>query len=231
MSSTVDSKFLELDLGTGSPTYAEMDTIEVEVSTSPILKDFGNAFVMEAERKAPLKAEKVNLTADEVVRYAGFLLKQRVLYVKQECKLWRKLKVLWIPAFIQFALDRFGKVVDRQFGLELIPCVDDANLLGGDMSYEEAVTISEKIAAFESELQILQDAMPRSIEGDADVMTTALIAGYVRSMKVVKHVASTYITAFLNLKLKQEVMFKALYRVQYDDIKYIQTALTTQKVI
>lgn len=231
MSSTVDSKFLELDLGTGSPTYAQMDTIEVVVTTSPLLKDFGNAFVMEAERKAPLKAEKVGLTAEEVVKYSGFLLKQRVLYVNQECKLWRKLKVLWIPAFIQFALDRFGKVVDRQFGLELLPTTNDAELLGADMSYEEAVAISEKIAAFESELQILQDAMPRSIEGDADVMTTALIAGFVRSMKVVKHVASTYITAFLNLKLKQEVMFKALYRVQYDDIKYIQTALTTQKVI
>lgn len=231
MSINVDSKFLELDLGTGSPTYATMDTVEVEVSTSPILKDFGNAFVMEAQRKAPLKADRVNLQPDEVTSYVGFLLKQRVLYVHQECKLWRKLKVLWMPAFVQFALERYGRVINRQFGLTMMPVTDDANLIGAEMTYEEAVAISEKIAAFESELQIVQDAMPRSIEGDADVMATALIAGFVRSTRVVKHVASTYITAFLNLKLRQETMFKALYRVQYDDIKYIQTALITQKVI
>lgn len=79
------------------------------------------------------------------------------------------------------------------------------------------------------DLQIVQDGMPRSSDGNVDVMSTALIAGYVRSLKRVEHVAATYVTAFLGMKLKEEVAMQTLYRVQYDDIEFIATALTSQR--
>jgi hypothetical protein len=97
------------------------------------------------------------------------------------------------------------------------------------MSFEEALVISEKIGSFQDDLQIVKDAMPRSIEGDVDVMSTALIADYVRALKPVEHVASTYVTAFLGMRLKEEAAMGALYRVQYDDVAFIASALLTQK--
>lgn len=97
------------------------------------------------------------------------------------------------------------------------------------ISFDEALVISEKISQFYDDLCIVQDAMPRDNTGNVDVMSTALIAGYMRSINPVTHVAATYVSAFLNMKLRQETAFQALYRVQYDDIGYIVSALSTQK--
>jgi hypothetical protein len=107
----------------------------------------------------------------------------------------------------------------------MIPVVAEES----EMTFEEAVEISNKIGAFEDDLQIVYDAMPRSEMGNEDVMSTALIAGYVRSLKVVEHVSSTYVAAFLDMKLKQEVAFQALYRIQYDDLNFIATAFRSAK--
>jgi hypothetical protein len=60
-------------------------------------------------------------------------------------------------------------------------------------------------------------------------MTSALIAGYVRSIEPVGHVISTYVAAFMGLKLREEMSFKVLYRVQYDDLQFIASTLATQK--
>ena len=91
--------------------------------------------------------------------------------------------------------------------------------------------ISSKIGAFEDDLQIVKDAMPRSEEGNPDVMSTALIADYVRSINKVQHVASTYVTAFMGLTLRKEAAMQVLYRVQYDDIEFIRSALISERRI
>lgn len=228
---SVDSKseasiFQSLDLGTGSPTSVPMEIVEVQISSSDLLSNFARAFVSEAERKAPLKADRVKLSVEEVERYCGYLLFQRVASVKDECREWRKLKNLWIPSFVQYVMSQVGRVIVRQYGLTFMPTMERV-----EMSFEEALAISEKIAAFESELQMVHDAMPRGPEGNLDVMSTALIAGYMRSTHVVEHVSATYAAAFLNLKLKQESAFAALYRVQYDDINYITSALVSSRVV
>jgi hypothetical protein len=98
-----------------------------------------------------------------------------------------------------------------------------------EMTFEEALSVSEKVGMFLDDLQIVQDAMPRSEQGNVDVMSTAMIAGYVRAMKKVDHVSATYVTAFLGMKLKEEAAMQTLYRVQYDDIGFIASALTTQR--
>lgn len=217
------ASFIALDLGTTKPTSIPMETIEVTIN-GDLLSDFGKAFVKEAYRKNPLRAEQVNLTPDEVQRYCDYLLTQRVKHVHDTCTDWRKLKNLYIPAFIQYNLAMVGLVILRDQGIRLVPSIQES-----EMSFEEALEISEKIGSFEDDLQIVKDAMPRSVEGDVDVMSTALIADYVRAIKPVEHVASTYVTAFLGMRLKEEAAMAALYRVQYDDVAFIASALLTQK--
>lgn len=208
-----------------SPTGIEMEQIHVEISNENLFGDFGRAFVSEAARVAPLMADKVKLTEQEMEDYINFLTHRRIQVINQSCTDFHRLKVLYIPSWIQYNLSMIGKVILRDVGLELIPVFSSYNLI----SLEKAYAISNKIAAFEGKLQIVQDAMPRSIYGDKDVMSTAMIAGYVRSLFPVEHVASTYVTAFMGMKLREEQAMGVLYRVQYDDINYIRSALTLQK--
>lgn len=218
------SSFSELDLGSVKPTSVPMETIEVKVE-GDLFGDFGKSFVKEAYRKNPLRAEQIKLTSEEVESYARFLLTKRIESINGNCSDFRKLKILAIPAWIQYNLAMIGKVVIRDRGLTLMPCEDEPS----KMTLDEAIKISEKISMFEDDLQIVFDAMPRTDGGDLDVMSTALIAGYMRSLNPVKHVAATYAAAFMGLKLKEEMAFAALYRVQYDDIAYIASALTVQR--
>lgn len=224
--STNVSIFQTLDLTGSKPTSVATETIHVEISADNLLGQYARAFVNEAHRVAPLRAEQVGLTSEEVERYCEFLLYQRILSVKGQCDLFRKLKVLYIPIWIQYNLSMIGEVNIREKGLRLIPDME-----APEMTYEEALKVSEKIGSFERDLQLVQDAMPRSQSGDRDVMSTALIAGYVRSLEKVEHVASTYVTAFLGMKLREEMAMSVLYRVQYDDVAYIASVLTTEKRI
>lgn len=220
------STFTSLDLGSAKPISVPMETIEVKVE-GDLFGNYAKAFVREAYRKNPLRAEQIKITAEEVDAYSRFLLTKRIESVNGTCADFRKLKALYIPVWIQYNLAMIGRVVIRDRGITLMPVEDSVS----KMTLEEAIEVSEKIGMFEDDLQIVQDAMPRTEDGDLDVMSTALIAGYMRSLNPVKHVASTYAAAFMGLKLKEEVAFAALYRVQYDDIAYIASALTTQRGI
>lgn len=217
--------FQTLDLGTGAPTSVRMEVVKVEVTAEDMVSDYARAFVREAYRVAPARAEQVKLLESEAIAYAKFLLVKRIECVEDNCKDWRRLKTLFIPVFLQYALRMIGKVVIRKRGLTLVPDMTDRTTI----TLEEALAISEKIGAFEDDLQLVQDAMPRDISGDVNVMSTALIAGYVRSMTEVQHVSDTYISAFLGMKLAEEQAFAVLYRVQYDDVDFIRTALTLNK--
>lgn len=222
------ASFVQMDLGSSKPTAVPMETVEVEVGADSLLGNYAKAFVAEAYRVNPLRAEQVKLTVDEVRKYAEYLLFKRVQSVHDECADFRRLKVLYIPSYIQYNLAMIGRVVLRHDGLTLLPV---NSTLEPPMSFEEALKVSEKIGSFEDDLQVVHDGMPRSDEGDRDVMSTAMIAGYVRALKDVDHVSATYVTRFLGMKLREEASFATLYRVQYDDLAFIASALTTQKGI
>lgn len=217
--------FKGLDIGSSKPTSVPNENVEVEIGSETLFGSYAKAFIAEARRVNPLRMEQIGLTVDEVEKYSQFLLERRVAYVNDACVDFRKLKPLYIPSFIQYNLAMVGKLILRDDGLTLIPVYNGPK----PISLDKAYAISEKIGSLENDLQIVQDAMPRDVLGDVDVMSTALIAGYVRSIKPVEHVASTYVTAFLGMKLRQEAAFAVLYRVQYDDLNFISTALTTQK--
>lgn len=221
------ASFESLDLGTPKPTSIPQEVVTVLLSTDNLIGDFAKAFVNETYRVNPLRAEQVKLTAEEVQQYAHYLMTKRIQIVNNDCPDFRKLKVLYIPSWIQYCLAMVGRLVRRDIGLMIVPEMETPST----MSFEEAVKISDRIGAFEDDLQVVKDAMPRSIDGNEDVMSTALVADYVRAIKPVQHVASTYVTAFLGMKLKQEMAFQALYRVQYDDFEYVASVLTSAKEI
>lgn len=226
MENTKVSTFQSLDLTGTKPTSVPMEDIHVEISADNLLGNYAKAFVAEANRVAPLRAEQIGLTDSEVKDYCEFLLYQRILCVQDQCTLYRKLKVLYIPVWIQYNLSMIGEVIIRDKGLRLLPVMKKPA-----MTFDEALRVSEKIGSLENDLQIVQDAMPRSTKGDSDVMSTALIAGYVRSLDKLQHVASTYVTTFLGMKLREEMAMKVLYRIQYDDVAYIASVLTSEKRI
>lgn len=217
--------FVSLDLGSVKPTSIPMEEVEVVMSSDNLLGTYAKSFVKETFRVNPLRAEQVQLTVEEMERYCEFLLTQRINSVNGECPLFRKLKSLYIPSWIQYNLSMIGVVTLREVGLRMIPVMEKPST----MTFEEALVISEKVGMFLDDLQIVQDAMPRSEQGNVDVMSTAMIAGYVRAMKKVDHVSATYVTAFLGMKLREEAAMQTLYRVQYDDIGFIASALTTQR--
>lgn len=99
------------------------------------------------------------------------------------------------------------------------------------MTLEEALELSSRLSYYEDDVQIRIDAMPRSREGDQDTMSSALVAGYVRSIKPVDHPIATYIAAFLGFSLKREQAFSVLYRIQYDDLEFIRAALTNNRTV
>jgi len=225
MKQVIDYKRLEF--GSVNPTSVPMEVVEVCVSVGDLVVNFANAFVAEAMRRNTLKAQQVQLTSNEVTSYCEYLLTKRIEVVNNACKDFRMLKILAIPSFIQHCLSMIGRVTKREFGITLMPI----ELSPSTMKFEEAIAISEKIRAFEDELHIVVDAMPRDVDGNEDVMSTALIAGYVRSLKKVDHISSTYVTAFMNMQLKKEAAFAALYRIQYDDLVYITQAMLYQRSI
>lgn len=216
--------FDQLDLGSAKPTSVPQQTVEV-MMTAELFTEYAKAFVTEAYRKNPLRAEQVQLTNDEVESYARYLLTKRIECVKGSCSDYRKLKTLVIPVWIQYNLSLIGEVVLRDKGLRFIPVEENSST----MTYEQAASISMKIESFMDDLQIVKDAMPRANTGNVDVMTTALIAGYVRGIEHVTHPIFTYVTAFMGGKLKEEMAWQVLYRVQYDDMAYIATALTSTR--
>jgi len=216
--------FQNVDFGVTKPTARTNDIVEVEITPNNVLGNFARAFITEAERRNPLTFDRVKLTEEEVEDYVHYLMTKRVQSVQQKCTDFRKLKILWIPSFVQHCLRLVGQVTIYGEGLVLTPIMGKIS----EMEFEEALLISEKIGAFHQDLQLVQDAMPRDIQGNVDVMSTALIAGYVCARKEV-HVAATYVCAFMGLKLQQEALFQAMYRLQYDDLNYLAAAIMTQK--
>lgn len=224
MKTPLNEKFASIDLGTGLPTAVPMEIVEVVIQPKILIGDYAIAFLKECERTQPLRALTHGLTQEEIYDYCVFLLDARIKSVTSYVPQFSRLKVLAIPAFIQYCLENVGKVVRNDVGLTMIPVLDESKVI----TFEQALAISDKISSFEDTLVILKDAMPRSPEGNQEVMSTALIAGYVRAQMKVSPVSS-YVSAFLGLKLRKENDFQILYRVQYDDLEYIRMALTTQR--
>lgn len=208
---------------TANPIPVENEKIMVTIEPAELLNDYANNFVAEGYRKNPLLAQVVNITAEEVAQYARYLLKARIQHVNGDFSSFRDQNLLFVPAWIEYTISNVGELTVRELGLTFIP-----NMEGDTISYDEAKLISDKIRKFEGTLQVVTTAFPKDKSGDPDLMTTAVISNYVRSTKELQHPVTTYLTAFLGMKLREENAFKVLYRIQYDDINYLARALDSE---
>lgn len=224
--SDVKSKIC-LDMHVNPPTASNVQEVYVELDPSVMMDDFAKAFLYECERVNPLTFDRVNLTEEEMVNYCRFLLDARVQCIEGRCRMWRELKDLAIPSFIQLCLACVGTYNDMSRGLIFIPKLD----IDVPLSIEEAREISKKIEYFGSSVVSIKDAMPRKKEGDPDVMTCALINNVISSVNHIDHDVFSYISAFLGMKLQEEVTFSILYRVRYDDLTTIVSKLLNSRTI
>lgn len=195
----------------------DMRNINVNVSVSNGMKQFNHAFVEEARRKNPLMADSVGLTEEELENYENFLLKNRVDIVNMESKNFRQLKRLAMPCFVERALTDVGEVVLRDRALDIHPVfVGEVKI---DLS--EAIAISNKIEAFYNDLAVVEGAMPADPNGNVEVMTLALIEGWVMGMGDYNDPLVEYICYALGLMM-DETEFNSLYYMRYDDVKTIE---------
>jgi len=223
-----DAKYRQIEMFAARPASAEVTLIEVTVGLNSMIGDYANAFVHEAYVRTPLRAEQVGLTVEELNQYLDFLLFQRIECIHLRCTGFRKLKPLLIPAFFQYVLCQIGEVIDSQYGYHILPIsADEAD----PITLARAFEISHKLEGLKDDMALVRDAMPRSTQGNPDVMITAVIADYVRSMKVLEHPISSYVSAFLNLKLQKEAALGVLYRVRYDDVGFIRASMMGREEI
>lgn len=211
---------------TVKPVGVTNQTIEVLLQPEELLNDYSKNFVSEGHRKHPLLAQTVDLQPEEVQEYAKYLLYARIRHVNGDSKDFRIMQHLFVPVWIEYTISNIGMLIIKELGLTFTPSMEPS-----EMTYDEARQISDKIRMFEEVLQVTDHAFPREREGNADLMTTAVIADYVRSTKELTHPVTTYLTAFLGMKIREENAFGVLYRVQYDDINYLQRALDSEREV
>lgn len=224
------SAYASVDYRTQGPTAVALTTVTVTIDPDVMITDYARQFYEERFRVDALLAERQekakgvdHLCWEDIDKYALYLIKQRVLCVENQCRDFRLLKSLYIPSFLQYGLSLIGEVIIRDQGLRLIP--EFTMPEGKEIDFKEASRISGLIRMFEGKLQMVLDGMPRTRLGDVDTMSCALIADELRAHHKVEHVANAYAAAFMGFKLKEEQAMQILYRIQYDDLEYIRSAI------
>jgi hypothetical protein len=188
------------------------------------MASFNEAFVREGERKNPLMAEKVNLTTEELADYERFLLVNRVDIVNGSCKIFRMLKRLAMPCFVERCLSDVGRVTIRERGLDIHPTVDDSTRKDL-ISLDDAIVISQKIESFYDDLAVVLGAMPGDEGGNSETMTLALIQDYVVGMGDYDDPLVQYIVFALQCMLI-ETEYNSLYYMRYDDVRTIEANMS-----
>lgn len=210
------SSFNDLDFGTKARAVKQ-EVIEITIDPELIMEGYAKAYVAELNRRNPDRLKASGITHQALHEYFKGLLAIRIQSLEGNLHDWRKAKQLYIPSWIEFAISRVGIVVDAKLGLKFVPKAD----INYDMT--SLLDMSDQLQTFLADGVVLhRDAFPRTEEGDMEVMSMAIIDGYVRSGKDDAHPISAYIAAFLGFKLKQETAFQMLYRVCYDDVDFIR---------
>lgn len=211
--------FQSLNFGT-KPTSTSLESIDVTIDKDLILTDFASAYFKELVRRNPVRVDAVGITEDELSAYFTGIVTLRVECVNGVCKVWRQIKQLLIPAWIEFVITQIGEVIDVDRGLKIRPVISESYDL--DAMFET----SDKLRAFITDGVVLnRDAFPREQTGDYETMSMAIINDYVQSQSKDSHPIASYVAAFLGFKLQEEAAFKMLYRVRYDDVEFIKSML------
>lgn len=204
-------------------TPASLERIPVKYTLGSVFDAYNQDLMLkiDADERGRRLNELVNLTAEESSYYMRYILVQRIKYVNGERVNTGLLSELMIPAFYACALASIGIYHDDISGLEFAPQTDDT------FEYDE-----EKIRAIGTKFYQLKDvyastkgAWMHSRAGDSDVMRMACVQEKVVSMSGIAHPLKTYLAAFLDAKIADEIANRGLYRFRYDAISTILTIM------
>lgn len=216
----------DLDYGS-KPRGVEIEEIKLILELDEVLKDYASAYYYELNRVNPNKFEVSGLSEEEVYDYFKGLMAIRVASVSDKgYKFWRQAKELLVPAWIQFVLSQYGILYRPEVGLSIIPIVDH------EPDIDKLLTTSKKLSSFRHDgIFMEKDAIPRSKEGDPDVMMMAVFGNEVRGMMRDSNPSPTaqLVVGFVNAKIQEETNVKALYRITYDDTKFIRQMLINEE--
>lgn len=235
-------KFEKLNYGFSSKP-CDYQVVKVVVDPVKMIADWGLAYARDLERRNPLKyraakcdvtidseVKTIALTEEVVTKYMTQLIIYRIKDVNNELKgIYQQLKRLGVPAWIQFAISQIGIAHDWERGLEFVPVLSGAK---DEYSIDTMLKISSVLRSFEPDGKpFFVNAWPKTKEGDKDVMSYAIIDGFVSGNDVDAHPLKTYIAGFLGMKLKEELTYKMLYRINYDEVTQLRTMLMTDDTI
>lgn len=252
-----NSKFDALNFDT-HPSAGSYDTITVGVDFEQIVSGYAQAYAHELHRRNPLRYEASSLTEQSLDFYFRYLLWLRLKSIHDNCKEFRLARALQVPDWIAFILDKLGEAFYPNMGLHIIPKepedeevikllktdkadewsleftqrkASDPKLSRNKALFEDARLISDQLRMFKLDgVGMSDNALPRTKDGDQDVMSSMLIGDYVKSIKEVTPI-KTYVSAFLGLNLLGETTWESLFRIRYDDIDYIRSRLISEESI
>jgi hypothetical protein len=204
---------------TPTPRPSYFKTIDVLVQTQ-IIDEWSKAEYRELEMIKPGLCRSLTLMEEDIINYNRFLLYQRVKSVAGDCKIWHRLKSLYITATIQMAISTVGVVDLYNIGRKFVPVVD----WEPEITIDEAEDISFSLSRFQDIVIMAQDAMPRGSEGDEHVMQMAVIAGNVEAAFEGNDNVAAYLAHFLHLKVVEEEMWRVIYTQTYDNIDFTLSA-------
>jgi len=199
------------------PSPTSYDELEVVIQPDRLIGSYAKALIDQTWSVNEPMAARVGLSEEELTSYLTFLIVQRVLWVNGEAKERNKLQLLWIPAFADLILTEIGTVHVRDFGITIVPKLNSTEAI----TFDEAKVISDKLGRFAEYITMFTNQFPRRLEGDLEVMSTALIDGYLKSFTTKVTPSSRFIAAYLGNQLRAKEALRGLFRVSYEPIDYI----------
>lgn len=201
-------------------TPASYENIEVNICFDDIFMEYVRAIFIKlsySDRAARIQ-ESVKLNEDEVVYYLKALLKERIRQVNGHKVNWNLYNDFLVPSFFAHSLDMIGVCSDDNRGITMIPVTSDDAIYNDDKLQEIAI----KFERLKDCIAVVRGPLSRSKCGDVELMSLACIDGTVKAMNSVSHPLKSYLGAFLNIKLVEQVSYSMLYRIQYDQCATIR---------
>jgi len=219
---------LEKVLGTKVSTGALVD-VQVYVDPQKVIKRYAEITAERLHRLNPERAKVTALSAEDLYEYYKFLLHSRVSYAGGAKLEYRRIRLLNVPTWMEFALNCVGVVVDRDYGIKFIPKWDESEKV---ITLDQAFVTSDKLKFFERDgLPIVNTALSKDPEGDLDTMSFCIVDNTVMGRKPDQHVVKSYVAAFLGHKIIDTIALGWLYRIRYDDVNLIAEALMSSEAV
>jgi len=219
------NKFEDLDYGSRSYGIS-VEELSLTFNLS-MFSDYAKAYYGEIQRRNIRKLESSELSVEELETYfkSLFIIRIKSLGISG-FKEWRQARQLYIPAWIQLIISKYGVLNKPEFGIRIVPTID------GTVNVNDLLVTSNKLSSFVDDgMFMVKDGFPRETEGDVDVMMMAVFENQVRGIIRPDNPSplAQLVTAFTNAKIEQDTTLKALYRISYDDVDFIKSMLLNDR--